>query len=117
MTVTAGRAIQFECEKCGHFQYESYTLSGGWHIDRAVNEDHIICEKCDHLSQTALTLHEKLEKAEAELAELREECCDIAGNLCNELIKRINNNEPFDAMEMASVVQSRIRKLTGGEDE
>lgn len=60
-------------------------------------------------------LEERLH-AEAELAELREECCDIAGNPCNELINRINNNSLFDALEMASVIQGRIRSLAGGED-
>jgi len=63
-----------------------------------------------------VALRAALEKAEAELAELREECCDIAGNPCNELINRINNNSLFDALEMASVIQGRIRSLAGGED-
>ena len=48
MTVEAEKAIQFECEECGHFQYESYTLIGGSHEGRAVEEDYIDCEKCGH---------------------------------------------------------------------
>ena len=48
MTVEAEKAIQFECENCGHFQYESYTLCSGSFEDRAVNEDRIDCEKCGY---------------------------------------------------------------------
>jgi predicted nucleic-acid-binding Zn-ribbon protein len=48
MTVEAEKAIQFTCEKCGHFQYESYTLRYGWHEGRSVMEDRIDCEKCGH---------------------------------------------------------------------
>ena len=48
MTVTAEKAIQFECEKCGHIQYSEYTLAPGWYQDRAVNEDSILCELCGH---------------------------------------------------------------------
>ena len=48
MTVTAERAIQFECEECGLVQFSEYTLVHGWYGDRAVNEDNIDCEKCGH---------------------------------------------------------------------
>lgn len=48
MPVTAERAIQFECEKCGHIQYGDYTLDMGWHEDRAIMEDRINCENCGH---------------------------------------------------------------------
>jgi len=46
--VVAERAIQFECENCGHMQYDNYALSPGWYINRAVNEDNIVCAECGH---------------------------------------------------------------------
>lgn len=48
VTVEISRAIQFKCEKCGHIQYAEYTLTPGWYEDRAVNEDNILCEYCNH---------------------------------------------------------------------
>ena len=48
MTVTAERAIQFECEECGLVQFSEYTLSDGWYENRAVNDDRIYCEECGH---------------------------------------------------------------------
>lgn len=48
MTVEAGRAIWFECEKCTHGQYADYSLDSGWFDGRAVNEDYIDCEECGH---------------------------------------------------------------------
>ena len=48
MTVTAKKAIQFECEECGHFQYGSYSLEGAYYKGRVVNEDHIMCKQCGH---------------------------------------------------------------------
>ena len=48
MTVTAEKAIQFECEKCGRIQFTEYTLTHAWYEDRAINEDNIMCEKCNH---------------------------------------------------------------------
>ena len=48
MTVEAEKAIQFECEKCGYLNYESYTLESGWYEDRAVMEDCLECGECGH---------------------------------------------------------------------
>ena len=48
MTVEAGRAIYFDCEKCDHVQYTDYSLGSDWEGDRAVMADNIVCEKCGH---------------------------------------------------------------------
>lgn len=48
MTVTAEKAIYFECEECGHGMYIDYTLDHDWEGDRAVMSDKIDCEECQH---------------------------------------------------------------------
>lgn len=48
MTVTACKAIWFECEQCCHGQFADYTLDSDWEEDRAVMADTIDCERCDH---------------------------------------------------------------------
>ena len=46
MTTTVEKAIYFRCEYCDHPQYHRYSLEHGWHDDRAVMQDNILCEKC-----------------------------------------------------------------------
>jgi hypothetical protein len=52
MSVKADKAIGFECEKCGAYQYHAYTLEPNWERDqkgsRPVNVDVIDCGKCRH---------------------------------------------------------------------
>ena len=48
MTVTAEKAILFECEKCHKEQFYKYSLEHGWYDDRAVMEDRIVCQYCNH---------------------------------------------------------------------
>ena len=43
MTVTAEKAIYFECEKCGYRQYHHYTLEK---ISSEIMENLINCESC-----------------------------------------------------------------------
>lgn len=51
MSVEADRAIGFECEKCGGYQFHEYTLEPSWEYEpesRAVMADTIDCEHCGH---------------------------------------------------------------------
>ncbi len=52
MTVEAGKAIWFECEKCSHGQYADYTLEKDWEGSgedgRVVMADFVDCEKCGY---------------------------------------------------------------------
>lgn len=51
MTVKAGKAIKFHCEKCGADQYADYSLESDWEDDRAVNADNIDCNLCGHTNR------------------------------------------------------------------
>ena len=48
MAVQVEKAIRFKCEHCGKVQFGEYTLIPGKYMDREVNEDHILCEQCNH---------------------------------------------------------------------
>jgi hypothetical protein len=58
MTVVADKAIGFECEKCGKYNYEDYALDQGWDNDppRAVMEDNVICDKCGHENRVIMEM-------------------------------------------------------------
>ena len=51
MSVEVDRAIGFECEKCGEYQYHEYSLEQDWEDDRVVMADTIDCEKCGHANR------------------------------------------------------------------
>jgi ribosomal protein L37E len=51
MSTEVDKAIGFECEKCGEYQFHEYALEPSWEHEpesRAVNADTIDCVKCGH---------------------------------------------------------------------